>query len=280
MAPVFKATEGGLWAAAAALAAASSPRIGFITGFFVPSGDPPAAETDGPAGAALMARGFTGAGLHCRFATDTECRSASRVALDQAGAADVPIDALSPGGSADNLDRSLAAGGDRLGDRHRALRTRRGWSRPKHARRRCQCPCRTARPVVQCRSLANHRDRRRRQRDRHGRRSALVSSPSTSPLGEVIGCVVPADHLITAGVSHWGAYALLAALAMLRPDWTAAMLARSRPGVGPRRGRGDGAGWSRGRRRFAAPGGDDRCACDGGSPPDAGCCHGCLVGLT
>ncbi len=35
---------------------------------------------------------------------------------------------------------------------------------------------------------------------------------------------MPADFLIAAGVSHWGAYAMLAALAMLRPDWTAAML--------------------------------------------------------
>ena len=44
------------------------------------------------------------------------------------------------------------------------------------------------------------------------------------PLGDIIGCVVPADFLIAAGVSHWGAYAMLVALAMLRPDWTAAML--------------------------------------------------------
>jgi hypothetical protein len=36
--------------------------------------------------------------------------------------------------------------------------------------------------------------------------------------------VVPADFLIAAGVSHWGAYALLAALALLRRDWSAAML--------------------------------------------------------
>ena len=51
------------------------------------------------------------------------------------------------------------------------------------------------------------------------------------PLGEVIGCVVPADHLITAGVSHWGAYGLLAALAMLRSDWTGAMLASLDPAL-------------------------------------------------
>ena len=44
------------------------------------------------------------------------------------------------------------------------------------------------------------------------------------PSGEEIGCVVPADFLIAAGVSHWGAYAFLAALATLRPDWSTAML--------------------------------------------------------
>ena len=51
------------------------------------------------------------------------------------------------------------------------------------------------------------------------------------PLGETIGCVVPADFLIAAGVSHWGAYALLAALAVLRPDWSAAMLSGLDPAL-------------------------------------------------
>jgi len=37
--------------------------------------------------------------------------------------------------------------------------------------------------------------------------------------GETIACVTPAQHLIVAGVSHWGAYALLGALAVLRTDW-------------------------------------------------------------
>src|ERR1700743_401384 len=60
---VYAATSGGLHRAATALAALQAPRIGLITGFFVPGGDPPAAETDGPAGAALMALGFVLAGL-------------------------------------------------------------------------------------------------------------------------------------------------------------------------------------------------------------------------
>ena len=88
MGAVFQATKGGLFKAASALAATDAPCIGLITGFFVPAGDPPAAETDGPAGAALLARGFLEAGRTCRLATDTICASACRVALDRAGADD------------------------------------------------------------------------------------------------------------------------------------------------------------------------------------------------
>ena len=42
--------------------------------------------------------------------------------------------------------------------------------------------------------------------------------------GETIACVTPARHLIVAGVSNWGAYALLGALAALREDWRARLL--------------------------------------------------------
>ena len=43
--------------------------------------------------------------------------------------------------------------------------------------------------------------------------------------GETIACVTPARHLIVAGVSNWGAYALIGALAVLRADWRARLLA-------------------------------------------------------
>jgi hypothetical protein len=41
----------------------------------------------------------------------------------------------------------------------------------------------------------------------------------TVPNGEKIACVTPCDHLIVAGVSNWGAYGLMAALAVVRPEW-------------------------------------------------------------
>src|SRR5262249_54584774 len=42
--------------------------------------------------------------------------------------------------------------------------------------------------------------------------------------GAKIACVTPARHLIVAGVSHWGAYALVGALAVIREDWTDRLL--------------------------------------------------------
>src|SRR5438046_7667533 len=43
--------------------------------------------------------------------------------------------------------------------------------------------------------------------------------------GETIACVTTAQHLIVAGVSNWGAYALIGALAALCEDWRGILLA-------------------------------------------------------
>ncbi len=230
MQAVFRATEGGLWAAASALAAIPSPRIGFITGFFVPGGDPPAAETDGPAGAALMARAFVEAGLHCRLATDTECRSASRAALDRAGAAGVPIDAVSPGGSTDDMiDRWHQDGIDWVIAIERCgpgadgrVRNMRGTDISAH--------------VAPLDLLFSAGPWRTTAIGDGGNELGMGGIPRSLiaehiAFGNVIGCVTPADHLIAAGVSHWGAYGLLGALALLRPEWTGAMLASLDPAL-------------------------------------------------
>ncbi len=230
MEAVFHATRGGLWSAASALASGRAPRIGLITGFYVPGGDPPAAETDGPAGAALLARGFIGAGLHCRVATDTVCQSATRVALDRIEASGVPVDAAEPGGSVralverwrrDDIDWVIAI--ERCGPgadgRPRNMRGAdiSAWVAPLD-RLFSAGPWRTigigdggnelGMGVIPRSLIAGH-----------------------VPSGETIGCVVPADHLVSAGVSHWGAYAVLAALSALRPDWSEAMLAALDPAL-------------------------------------------------
>ena len=47
--------------------------------------------------------------------------------------------------------------------------------------------------------------------------------------GAAIACATAADHLVVAGVSNWGAWGLIAALAVLRADWREAMLAALDP---------------------------------------------------
>ncbi|MFL5252538.1 MAG: glutamate cyclase domain-containing protein [Rhodopila sp.] len=221
---VFQAARGGLWRAASALAEARAPRIGLITGFFVPGGDPPAAETDGPGGAALLVRGFAGAGLRCRLATDTACESACRVALDQAGAGDTPIDAVAPEESVDAvIERWRQDGIDWVIAIERCGPAADG--RPRNMRgtdiSAYTAPLDRLFTAAPWQTIAIGDG---------GNELGMGSVPrpviaGTGPVGDAIGCVVPADHLIAAGVSHWGAYGVLAALALLRPDWAAAMQA-------------------------------------------------------
>jgi hypothetical protein len=44
------------------------------------------------------------------------------------------------------------------------------------------------------------------------------------PFGATIACVTSVDFLVTAGVSHWGAYGLIAGLAVRDAVWRAALL--------------------------------------------------------
>lgn len=227
---IFRATQGGLWHAASALARSSAAKIGLITGFFVPGADPPAAETDGPAGAALMASGFARAGLSCRLATDTICRSACRAALGASGAAEVPIDAVAPNETMDALidlwrrkgiDWVIAI--ERCGpaaDGH--PRNMRGVDIAAYAAPLDRLFSAGPWQTIAIGDGGNEIGMGRVPR-------SLIAGHV--PLGESIGCVVAADFLITAGVSHWGAYALMAALAMLRPDWAAAMHAGLDPSL-------------------------------------------------
>src|SRR6185437_6955824 len=100
---LFAAAKGGLWSAASALTRAPRLSLGILTGFYVPKGTPPAAETDGPVGAAMLAAGFARIGVACRLVTDEPCRAACAAALAGAGAAHIPLDVVPLGGAADNI---------------------------------------------------------------------------------------------------------------------------------------------------------------------------------
>ncbi len=216
---LFEASRGGLWAAASALAAAPAARIGLITGFYVPLGSPPAAETDGPVGAALLAKGLAEVGISCRLATDEPCRSACAAALAGAGAAGVPLDAT-------DIAATIAAW------RHAGI---------THAI-----------SIERCGRSADGTPRNMRGLDISSYTAPLDDLFTAGPWetiaigdggneigmgslpreliaqhvdhGETIACITPARYLIVVGVSNWGAYGLLGALAALRPEWRARLL--------------------------------------------------------
>jgi hypothetical protein len=227
---LFAATQGNLARAAAAIASDPSPHVGLLTGFYVPLGQPPAAETDGPVGTALLAAGLTRAGVACRVLTDAPCASGCAAALQGAEIPNIPLDVV-------ELHAPL---GDTI------------------ARWRDQGVS-WALAIERCGRTAGGPPRNMR---------GIDISPYTEPLddlfqagpwdtiaigdggneiglgalprelvaqnvvnGDLIACVTPASHLVMAGVSHWGCYALLAALAVLRPDWREALLTSLSPAL-------------------------------------------------
>ena len=223
IAPLFGAAAGGLQGAAAHIAGLPAPVLGLLTGFYVPSAALPAAETDGPVGAALLAAGLASVGVACRVATDTLCAGACAAALRGAGVADIPLDAAAPGQDLGALVAGWAGFGvttavavERCGPAGDGVpRNMRGadlsaWTAPLHELFSAG-PWATVAigdggneigmgalpPALIARHIAN---------------------------GAAIACATPARHLIVAGVSNWGCFALLGALAVLREDWRAGLL--------------------------------------------------------
>jgi D-glutamate cyclase len=221
---LFDAARGALWGAASALARTRSARVGMITGFYVPQGFPPAAETDGPVGAALLAKGLEAVGVPCRVATDEPCRGACAAALVGAGIPDVPIDVVAIGAPLALLIETWQSAGI------------------THAI-----------AIERCGRSADGPPRNMRGQDIGSYTAALDDLFTAGPWdtiaigdggnelgmgaisrsliaghvahGETIACVTAAQHLIVAGVSNWGAYALIGALAALREDWHRTLLA-------------------------------------------------------
>jgi hypothetical protein len=183
-----------------------------LTGFFVPRATPPAAETDGPAGAALLALALSRIGVRCRLLTDTVCRDACLAALAGAGVT-AEIDAVAPDAAlrpvidawrAEHIDWMIAI--ERCGlSADGRPRNMRGEDVGAHT-----APLDRVFTAGPWRTIAIGDG---------GNEVGMGALPNgliarEIPFGASIACVTPAEHLITAGVSHWGAYGLIAALAV------------------------------------------------------------------
>lgn len=89
--PQFGPLCPGDLASAAVSLAESASHVAIVTGFFIPRGEPPAAETDGPPGAVVLAIALLSVGCNVTLITDSHCGSAVRAA---ARAARVPEESV------------------------------------------------------------------------------------------------------------------------------------------------------------------------------------------
>jgi hypothetical protein len=224
------------------IAESRQARLGIVTGFYVPSGQPPAAETDGPLGAVFLARALVPLRIPVTMYTDAWCARALKVGLREARLTEqVPVHVLSEG--------SLSDGGDHL--THLLALERVG---PSHTLESLKCqPGVSAADVEQFAHEVPETDRDRchtmRGRDNtaeHAPAHRLLETMKTRnrgittigigdggnelgmgkipwatirrniPNGAMIACRVPTDFLIVCGISSWGAYGLAAGVRLLR----------------------------------------------------------------
>lgn len=214
-------TQGDLFSAARSIAADSAPRIGIITGFFIPHATPPAAENDGLVGTAHMVAGFSAAGFAVRVATDSPCKGAVIAAVD-CSAVNVPVDivALGPNDEGVTIDDVINTWRE-WGVSHVISIERPGLSHdgtPKNARGDDISPFSTpldelftAGPwdTIAIGDGGNEIGMGKIERK-------IIAKNIKN--GNQIACCTMANHLVVAGVSNWGAWGLLAAIATILPQ--------------------------------------------------------------
>jgi hypothetical protein len=212
---LFTAHPDDFAAACRSIAEHPAPRVGVVTGFMIPSVDPPTGETDGPPGALFLARAFQQLGIPTVLFSDA------------AG-----YDALWAG--LEHLDLATAVP---LIDLPKTLDPAAVW----HSAR----PVTHLIAVERCGPTAagrNHTMRGRDITDLTSPAHLLFEGPrgyvtigigdggneigmgkvsfatvcKNIPSGDVVACRTATDHLIVAGVSNWGAYALAAGVMVLR----------------------------------------------------------------
>ncbi|HZP99375.1 MAG TPA: glutamate cyclase domain-containing protein [Reyranella sp.] len=205
---LIEATRGELAAAAESLARARS--VGLITGFYVPRGETPAAETDGPVGAGLLAMALEACGMRTRIATDAPCIGVVRAAapgIEVDEVADIAGAVRAWQGAGVDCALAIERCGKSVDGKPRNMRGAdvSQWTLPLD-------DLFTGGPWTK---LAVG--------DGGNEIGMGKLAPSligaTVPNGEAIASVTGCDHLVVAGVSNWGAYGLMAGLAVLRPEW-------------------------------------------------------------
>jgi hypothetical protein len=242
-------------AACRSLAAAEQLAVGIVTGFFIPHGQPPCGETDGPLGALFLARALVPLGIHIVLSTDAFCVRALEAGLAAAGLRKaVPVVQLPAYADSGTLSLTdyWTAFADRAGRLTHLIALE--CVGPSHTAESLRAhPDATAAHLadyLQSAPPENHdRCHTMRGRDITAQMSpahrlfevAPHRQPAATtigigdggneigmgklpwdvirrniPGGGLVACRVPCDHLVVCGISNWGAYGLAAGVRLLR----------------------------------------------------------------
>jgi len=215
--------RGNLEKAAQSIADHPAPHVGIICGFFVRHGEPPSPETDGLNGMGQLAAGLMAAGIPVTVITDAPCAKAVWAVTDVLpGKVDLRVVSVS--------DRAVRALRDQLEAEAHPLthlvaieRCALGSDGKPHREHGWDISNDTA-PLDYLYEDAGWSASWKTIGIGDGGNEigmgvlpkALVESDI--PNGKLIAATTGADYLLVSGVANWGAYGLLGALAVLRPD--------------------------------------------------------------
>jgi hypothetical protein len=212
---LFTACPDDFAAACRSIAEHPASRVGVVTGFMVPSVDPPTGETDGPPGALFLARAFQHLGIPTVLFSDAAGYDALWAGLEHLGLStavpliDLPM-TLDPTGvwhSARPVTHLVAVErcGPTAAGRNHTMRGRdiTDLTSPSHL------------------LFEGPRDYVTIGIGDGGNEIGMGKVPYATvckniPNGDVVACRTATDHLIVAGVSNWGAYAMAAGVMILR----------------------------------------------------------------
>lgn len=230
--------RGELRRAAESIAATTTPQVTILTGCFVPIGDVHAAETDGPIGAAILAAGLIGAHIPAGIVTDPRCTHAMTVAAEAASDLDIPVGTFPDSGRRPedvNWNSTQASTNFSITSSTHVISIERlgpatdGRIRSMHGEDRTD----VTGPLHELfeRQLWN-----RIGIGDGGNEIGMGNLPHSLvadeiQLGSEIHCRVTCDELIVAGCANWGAFGLLAALAIALPQVKKDLLDPLRPDV-------------------------------------------------
>jgi hypothetical protein len=254
IANLFNACLDDFGRACSELAQHPKPVLAVVTGFSIPlpgsrGGDVPAAprgETDGPLGAVYLARTLSEIGIKVLLASDPFGRRALEAGLRMCDRlADTPVLDLPLRGVAnpvwwDNISPRLThvLAVERVGPSHtlESLRAQAGATETVEALFRAEVPverqdrCYTMRGVDITDDMRDGVSVFTQARDHHLKTIGIGDGGNEIGMGKIpwevirrnipggggIACRVATDHLLVAGTSNWGAYALAAGVAVVR----------------------------------------------------------------